>query len=140
MTLPDIRQPAPVEAPTPRTMPQVDKPQLPDYAASIKATADAAAITTAGGVESTIANTNSEWVNNKWRPMMGWSYMATCLFDFILAPVLWSIAQALTHGGSVVTQWQPLTLQGAGLYHVAMGAVLGITAFGRTREKLDKKD
>ena len=32
--------------------------------------------------------------------------------------------------------WQPLTLQGAGLFHVAMGAVLGIAAFGRTQEKL----
>jgi len=29
-----------------------------------------------------------------------------------------------------------LTLQGAGLYHVAMGAVLGLTAFGRTQEKI----
>jgi hypothetical protein len=27
-------------------------------------------------------------------------------------------------------------LQGAGLFHVAMGAVLGIAAFGRTQEKL----
>jgi hypothetical protein len=35
-----------------------------------------------------------------------------------------------------ITQWQPLTLQGAGLFHIAMGAVLGIAAFGRTQEKL----
>ena len=80
-----------------------------------------------------------DWMNAKWRPMMGWSYMATCLFDFIAAPILWSIAQALSHGGTVATQWQPLTLQGAGLYHVAMGAVLGIAAFGRTKEKMESK-
>jgi hypothetical protein len=36
----------------------------------------------------------------------------------------------------VKTQWQPLTLQGAGLFHIAMGAVLGIAAYGRTQEKL----
>ena len=30
----------------------------------------------------------------------------------------------------------PLTLQGAGLFHIAMGAVLGIAAFGRTQEKI----
>jgi hypothetical protein len=30
-----------------------------------------------------------------------------------------------------------LTLQGAGLFHIAMGAVLGIAAFGRTQEKLN---
>jgi len=32
-----------------------------------------------------------------------------------------------------------LTLQGAGLFHIAMGAVLGIAAFGRTQEKLNDK-
>jgi hypothetical protein len=38
--------------------------------------------------------------------------------------------------GTGLTQWNPLTLQGAGLFHIAMGAVLGIAAFGRTQEKL----
>ena len=36
-------------------------------------------------------------------------------------------------------QHQPHTktyIQGAGLFHIAMGAVLGIAAFGRTQEKL----
>jgi hypothetical protein len=42
--------------------------------------------------------------------------------------------QTFTH--SPITQWNPLTLQGAGLFHIAMGAVLGIAAFGRTQEKL----
>jgi hypothetical protein len=30
-------------------------------------------------------------------------------------------------------------LQGAGLYHIAMGAVLGVAAYGRTKEKLEGK-
>jgi hypothetical protein len=117
--------------------PETDYENFPvvDYAASVKATADAAAVTTSGGAHTTLENTNESWVNKKWRPMMGWTYMATCIFDFMLAPMLWSIIQALANGGQVVQQWQPLTLQGAGLYHVAMGAVLGITAFGRTQEK-----
>lgn len=109
-----------------------------DQAATIKATADAAAVTTAGGASSTIENDNTDWVNKKWRPMMGWMYMATCTFDFIIAPILWSIVQALGQG-QVSMQWRPLTLDGAGLYHVAMGAVLGIAAYGRTREKLESK-
>jgi hypothetical protein len=33
--------------------------------------------------------------------------------------------------------WQPLTLQGGGLYHIAMGVVLGISAHGRTQEKIN---
>ena len=76
-----------------------------------------------------------DWMNNKWRPMMGWMYMAVCSFDFVVAPVMWSLLQSLSHG-SVQTQWQPLTLQGAGLFHIAMGAVLGLSAYGRTQEKL----
>lgn len=77
-----------------------------------------------------------DWLNTRWRPMMGWTYMITCIFDFILAPILWSIVQAIANGGVVATQWSPLTLQGAGLYHVAMGAVLGITAWSRGQEKI----
>ena len=79
-------------------------------------------------------NDQETWVNNRWRPMMGWVYMVTCTFDFVIFPILWSMLQANTH--QPITQWQPLTLQGAGLYHMAMGAVLGLTAFGRTQEKI----
>lgn len=89
------------------------------------------------GGESTVAldKDATDWINKKMRPMMGWIYMLTCTCDFVLFPVLWSLLQALSHG-SVTSQWQPLTLQGAGLYHIAMGAVLGIAAYGRTKEKV----
>ena len=76
-----------------------------------------------------------DWMNSKWRPMMGWLYMAVCAFDFVLFPIMWSMVQAIMHHPQM-TQWQPLTLQGAGLFHIAMGAVLGIAALGRTQEKM----
>ncbi len=76
-----------------------------------------------------------DWMNSKWRPMMGWLYMGVCAFDFVLFPIMWSMLQAVMHV-TTITQWQPLTLQGAGLFHIAMGAVLGIAALGRTQEKL----
>jgi hypothetical protein len=76
-----------------------------------------------------------DWMNSKWRPMMGWMYMLVCTMDMVVFPILWSLLQTLTH--SPMTQWNPLTLQGAGLFHIAMGAVLGIAAFGRTQEKLN---
>jgi hypothetical protein len=76
-----------------------------------------------------------DWMNAKWRPMMGWMYMLVCVADFVVFPVLWSLVQAV-HGGQVSSQWSPITLQGAGLFHMAMGAILGIAAFGRTQEKL----
>ena len=67
--------------------------------------------------------------------MMGWMYMLVCVTDFVLFPVLWSIIQ-VHGGGEVKMQWQPITLQGAGLFHIAMGAILGIAAYGRTQEKM----
>jgi hypothetical protein len=76
-----------------------------------------------------------DWMNTKWRPAMGWMYMIVCTFDFVIFPMMWSLLQS-TSNGSVTNQWQPLTLQGAGLFHIAMGAVLGVAAYGRTQEKL----
>lgn len=77
---------------------------------------------------------DEHWINKKWRPAMGWMYMVVCCFDMILFPILWAAIQSYQH--QMLTQWNPLTLQGAGLFHIAMGAILGITAFGRTQEKL----
>jgi len=74
------------------------------------------------------------WMQKKWRPMMGWLYMTTCAFDFIIFPIVWSATQALMH--HQVTQWDPLTLRGAGFYHLAMGAVLGVAAWTRGQEKI----
>ena len=86
-------------------------------------------------VKSASETKKEDWMNSKWRPMMGWMYMLVCTMDMVVFPVLWSLLQSFNHG-QVTSQWQPLTLQGAGLFHIAMGAVLGIAAFGRTQEKL----
>jgi len=74
------------------------------------------------------------WINNRWRPMMGWMYFVVCITDFILFPIMWALFKASV--GEPVTAWDPLTLQGAGLFHVAMGAILGVTAWSRGREKI----
>ena len=85
-------------------------------------------------VKSASETKKEDWMNSTWRPMMGWMYMLVCTMDMVVFPVLWSLLQTTT--GTNITQWNPLTLQGAGLFHIAMGAVLGIAAFGRTQEKL----
>ena len=79
-----------------------------------------------------------DWMTTKWRPMMAVMYMCVCTFDFIVAPILWAIVQfwETQAANDAFRQWQPLTLQGAGLFHMAMGAVLGITAWSRGQEKL----
>lgn len=79
-----------------------------------------------------------DWMEKKWRPAMGWMYMCVCAFDFIGFPILWSVIQfwEVMPENDAFRQWNPLTLQGAGLFHVAMGAVLGVTAWSRGQEKM----
>lgn len=79
--------------------------------------------------------TSNQWLKSNWRPLMALMYMVVCFCDFVLFPLLWSIMQVYA-SGTVTLQWQPLTLQGAGLFHMAMGAVIGVTAYGRTQEKI----
>ena len=79
-----------------------------------------------------------DWMQNKWRPAMGWMYMSVCLFDFIVAPILYTIVQfwETQAANDAFREWVPLTLQGGGLFHIAIGAVLGVSAYGRTQEKM----
>jgi len=80
------------------------------------------------------AKQNEDWMVKKWRPAMGWCYMVICVLDMAIFPVMWSVAQVMTK--TPLVQWSPLTLQGAGLFHLAMGAVLGIAAWSRGQEKI----
>lgn len=84
------------------------------------------------------AEKQEDWMQKKWRPAMGWMYMVVCVFDFILFPVLWAVIQfwETQAANDAFRQWSPLTLQGAGLFHMAMGAVLGIAAWSRGQEKM----
>lgn len=90
------------------------------------------------GDATTLVKADENFLNKKWRPMMAWVYMAICICDFIIFPILWSLLQA-AQGIMITEQWLPITLEGGGLIHVAMGAVLGISAYGRTQEKLNDK-
>lgn len=111
-----------------------------DEAAKTKAVADAAAQVAVQGATNTLETDDKfgDFINSKWRPMMAFIYMITCATDFVIFPILWSVLQTV-QGGQVTSQWSPLTLQGAGLYHIAMGAVLGLAAYGRSQEKIAGK-
>ena len=81
---------------------------------------------------------DEDWMTKKWRPMMAMMYMTCCLFDFALFPIMFTIVQfwETAVANDAFRQWVPITLQGGGLFHVAMGAVLGVSAYGRTQEKV----
>jgi hypothetical protein len=79
-----------------------------------------------------------DWMTKKWRPMMAMMYMMCCLCDFAIFPIMFTIVQfwETAVANDAFRQWVPITLQGGGLFHVAMGAVLGVSAYGRTQEKV----
>ena len=79
-----------------------------------------------------------DWMQKKWRPMMGWQYMFVCVFDFVVFPIMFTIVQfwETQAANDAFRQWIPLTLSNGGLYHLAMGAVLGISAWSRGQEKM----
>jgi hypothetical protein len=90
----------------------------------------------ADNIQQSGAAPSNDWLSAKWRPMMGWMYMSVCIFDFIIFPILWTLIQSRDAHGIVTTEWDPLTLKGAGLFHMAMGAVLGVAAWSRGQEKI----
>jgi hypothetical protein len=79
------------------------------------------------------------WLQRYWRPMMAVVYMAIILFDFIIFPIFWSIVQVYGSTGVVSLQWSPLTLLSGGVFHAAMGAVLGVAAWTRGKEKIERE-
>lgn len=78
------------------------------------------------------------WMKAFWRPAMGWLYMAICFADFIVFPALSMFLPVIERGFGLAigyTPWQSLTLSNGGLIHLAFGAILGVSAYGRTQEK-----
>jgi len=84
------------------------------------------------------AKAQEDWMTKKWRPMMAIMYMTCCIFDFAIFPIMFTVVQfwETSIANDAFRQWAPITLQGGGLFHVAMGAVLGVSAYGRTQEKV----
>lgn len=87
---------------------------------------------------SKITKSEEDWMTKKWRPMMAIMYMTACLFDFVVFPIMFTIVQfwETSAANDAFRQWAPITLQGGGLFHVAMGAVLGVSAWSRGQEKM----
>jgi hypothetical protein len=79
------------------------------------------------------------WIKSYWRPAAAWLYMIICLMDFVIFPMLTMILPAILHNFGVAityTAWQSLTLQSGGLIHMAFGAIVGVSAWSRGKEKL----
>lgn len=97
-----------------------------------------------------------------WRPLAAYIYLAICVLDFAImpfyieednlksnlsvelakienfdnyeSPVQVKIVEELT----TIREWEPLTLQGNGFFHLAFMAILGVAAYTRGNEKKER--
>lgn len=100
------------------------------------------------------------FLQRNWRPLAAITYLLICLMDFFIMP-FWcqlenyrnprhlAVTEALRFTDSAsqiaalesmttMNVWKPITLEGAGLVHISFGAIIGVAAWGRTREKVQK--
>jgi len=70
---------------------------------------------------------------------MAYIYMLVIVFDFIIFPSFFMYYQSVTPelAAQGFNQWSPITLGGGGFFHIAMGAIIGVYAYQRSREKIE---
>ena len=97
------------------------------------------------------------FIKENWRPLAALTYLTICVFDFIIAPYLiqaqpTDLAEVFKYvlqlpesqqanALSILYtkgQWESLTLQGGGMFHIAFGAILGAAAWTRGMEKREQ--
>jgi len=79
----------------------------------------------------------NEIMKQKWTYLMGLTYMAINVADFILFPIMYTIVQfwEVQAANDAFRQWVPLTLTNGGFVHIAFAAILGISAFNKAEKK-----
>jgi len=92
-----------------------------------------------------IKTSDNAWYQKTWLPFAAAAYILICLFDFMIMPVYVaahnsrvesrvfallegkdaaSFADGLVKSNQATRQWNPLTLLGGGMFHLAFGALL----------------
>lgn len=91
-------------------------------------------------------STDSAWYQKTWLPFAAATYIIICIFDFMIMPVYTAahnsrienavfarleddktaatFADGLIKSNQAARQWNPLTLLGGGMFHLAFGALL----------------
>ena len=99
--------------------------------------------------------TKETWIQANWRPTAAFVYLVICMMDFVAMPLLtlffhqpfYAIMKDVSSLQPEVQKavlvhafdtWTPITIAGNGLFHIAFGAILGVSAWGRTSEKNER--
>lgn len=102
----------------------------------------------------TRASEREIWLARNWRIVAAFVYLFICLFDFVIAPSwvgfhrettaeLVMAIKDLSPSVQIILaapksfEWNPLTLIGAGIFHVAFGTILGASAWSHGRERIE---
>lgn len=75
-----------------------------------------------------------------WRASIAWMYIAVCLFDFVIGPVFYAWYAYETKDIAKFGEWKTLTLGDGGIFHLSMGAILGVSSWSRGQEKMKQMD
>jgi len=92
--------------------------------------------------------------NQGWKSLLALVYAFICIFDFVIIPTWLGVSRAKLDVSVfaesevdydiqmqliqlVWAPYQPLTLQGAGMFHLAFGALLTGSALARRKEEDD---
>jgi len=76
-----------------------------------------------------------DFFHSAWRPLCAYVYLAICIFDFILGPIIYNTLQFF-NPGQTVEMWTAISLQGGGILHLSFGAIIGIHTHSKTRERI----
>ena len=76
-----------------------------------------------------------DYLKDLWRPLIAWVYAIIVLFDFMIAPIMLGVYCAAFRQPYI--EWHSLTIQGGGMFHIAMGAVIGVSSYGHSQEKIN---
>jgi len=74
-----------------------------------------------------------------WRASIAWMYVIVCMFDFVIGPLFYAWYAWFT-GNYAFGEWEPLTISGGGIFHLSMGAILGVSSWSRGQEKIKQLD
>ena len=110
-------------------------------------------------IRAALLSKQESWFETGWRPALAFMFILVIAFDFLVMPVVYEVSNAMMTPNDAVVEslkyppaeqaqvlatlttkrvWQPLTLQGGGLFFLSLGAILTGASVTRGMEKTER--